>query len=76
MRLKSMLNAVAVAAAFGVTATAAIAGPLMLTPSTAPMNLPKVMGVPLAIDTAGVQTKLLSTYRQVRTFWLSRAIVR
>jgi len=74
MRLKSMLSAAAIAGAFGVTVTAALAGPLMLGPTTAPM-VPKVMAVPIA-NTTIVQTKLLATYRSVRAFWLSRAIVR
>ena len=74
MRLKSMLSAAAVAGAFGVTVTAALAGPLMLGPTTAPM-VPKVFSVPIANATT-VQTKLLASYRSVRAFWLSRAIVR
>lgn len=74
MRLKSMFTAAVVAGAFGVTVTAALAGPLMLGPTTAPM-MPKLMSVPI-VKVEMVQTKLLNTYRQVRTFWLSRAIVR
>lgn len=76
MRLKSMLSAAAITAVFGVTVSAAIAGPLMLGPTSAPMSLPKAMGIPIVLNTSGVQVQLLSTYRQVRTFWLSRAIVR
>ena len=74
MRLKSLLSAAVVAGVFGVTVTAALAGPLMLGPTTAPVMVPKVLSVPVANVT--VQTKLLATYRQVRAFWLSRAIVR
>lgn len=73
MRLKSLLSAAVVAGAFGVTVTAALAGPLIIGPTTAPM-VPKVFSIPIANTT--VQTKLLATYRQVRAFWLSRAIVR
>ena len=73
MRLKSLLSAAVVAGAFGVTVTAALAGPLMLGPTTVPL-MPKVLSVPVANVT--VQSKLLATYRQVRAFWLSRAIVR
>ncbi len=73
MRLKSLLSAAVVAGAFGVTVTAALAQPLMLGPSTAPM-VPKVFSVPIANTT--VQTKLVASYRQLRAFWLSRAIVR
>jgi len=75
MRLKSMLSAAAVVGAFGVTVSAALAGPLMLGPTTAPMT-PKVYSVPIVNSTAAVQTKILATYRSVRAFWLSRAIVR
>lgn len=75
MRLKSMLSAALVAGAFGVTVSAALAGPLMLGPASAPMGVPKTMAVPIATTTA-VQTQVLNTYRQVRAFWLSRAIVR
>lgn len=74
MRLKSMFTAAVVAGAFGVTVSAALAGPLMLGPSTAPFT-PKLMAVPI-VKVNTVQTKLLNTYRQVRAFWLSRAIVR
>ena len=74
MRLKSMFTAAVVAGVFGVTVTAALAGPLMLGPTTAPMS-PKINAVPV-VNVSLVQTKLLNTYRQVRTFWLSRAIVR
>ncbi len=74
MRLRSLLSAAVVAGTFGVTVTAAIAAPLMLGPATAPMA-PKVLGIPIA-NTTMVQTKLLNTYRSVRSFWVSRAIVR
>lgn len=73
MRLKSLLSAAVVAGAFGVTITAALAQPLLLGPTSAPM-VPKAIGI--HISGAQVQTKILATYRQVRTFWLSRAIVR
>jgi hypothetical protein len=74
MRLKSMFLAAVVAGAFGVTVTAALAGPLMLGPTTVPMG-PKMMSVPI-VKVGMVQTKLLNTYREVRAFWLSRALVR
>lgn len=73
MRLKSLLSAAVIAGAFGVTVTAAFAQPLLLGPTSAPM-LPKAFAIP--ISGAQVQTKVLATYRQVRSFWLSRAIVR
>ena len=71
MRLKQLLSAAVVAGAFGVTVTTAFAGPLMLGPASAPM-MPKAFAIPIN----GVQTQFLATYRSVRTFWLSRAIVR
>lgn len=71
MRRKNVLAA-AVAGAFGVTITAALANPL-LGPVTAPM-IGKAAIVPTA--TIPVQTKVLSAYRELRSFWLSRGIVR
>lgn len=70
---KRLLSAALVLGTFGVTVSAALAGPLVLGPSSAPM-LPKVLSVPLSPSM--VQTKVLSAYRQVRAFWVSRAIVR
>lgn len=71
MRRKNVLAA-ALAGAFGVTITAALANPL-LGPVTAPM-VGKAAIVP--VQTVPVQTKLLNVYREVRSFWLSRGIVR
>ncbi len=48
-------------------------GPLMLGPVRAPIAIPRVFVTP---STRDMSQSLLSTYRQVRTFWLSRAIVR
>ncbi len=71
--MKKLFTAGIVAGAFAATISGALAGPLLLGPTTAPM-LPKVMAVP--VSTVPVQSKLLNTYRQIRAFWLSRAIVR
>lgn len=69
------LTAAALAGVFGVTlfATSSFAGPLMLGPVRAPA--PKVLVAPV-VKKVPVQTQLLNAYRQVRSFWLSRAIVR
>jgi hypothetical protein len=72
MRRKNVLAA-AVAGAFGVTITAALANPL-LGPAPAPM-VGKAAIVPVT-HTVPVQTKVLNAYRELRTFWLSRGIVR
>jgi hypothetical protein len=58
----------------GATTTGAMASPLLIGTPTAPVSAPKVV---VAVPTAtAVQTQALNTYRQIRSFWLSRAIVR
>ncbi len=58
----------------GATTTGAMASPLLIGTPIAPASAPKmVVAVPMAM---AVQTQALNTYRQVRAFWLSRAIVR
>lgn len=67
---------VVVASAFGlgVFATSSFAsGPLVLGPGTAPLS-PRVLVKPATMQM--VQTKALETYRQLRTYWISRGIVR
>lgn len=73
---KRLLSAAALAGvlAFSLMSTASFAGPLIMGPGVAPMT-PKVTAVP-AMNAAKVQVKLLNAYREFRTFWLSRAIVR
>jgi hypothetical protein len=73
MNVKSVLTATLLGGFLGVTMSAALAAPVMLGPGVTPM-LPKVMAVPIVPVKMGPQ--LLATYRQVRTFWLSRAVVR
>jgi len=56
----------------GVFATSSFAsGPIVIGPAPAP-------AVPQAtiVKTSPLSAKVLNTYRQVRAFWLSRAIVR
>lgn len=74
MRLKSVLSAAVLAGAFCVTVSGAIAGPIILGP-TMPNTLPKALAIPLN-TTQPIHVQLLNGYRQVREFWLSRAIVR
>jgi hypothetical protein len=71
MTNKKRLLTAAVAGAFGLGlfATSSFAGPLVLGPAT-----PKVMAV--SVHTVPVKTQMINAYRQVRAFWLSRAIVR
>lgn len=74
--IKRLLTAAALAGVFGLTlmSTASFAGPLMLGPINAPVSVPKVFSTPVHRTVPNVQ--LLNTYRQIRSFWLSRAIVR
>jgi hypothetical protein len=74
MHRKNLLSLALVAAALGITVSAALAGPIMLGPTTAPMT-PKTLTVPISTSKM-VQVQLLNAYRQVREFWLSRALVR
>lgn len=75
--VKRLVSAAALAGAFGLTvmATASLAGPLMLGPINAPAPAPKVFSTPI-YRSMPLNTQLLNTYREVRAFWLSRAIVR
>jgi len=58
----------------GLLTTASLAnGPVILGPVSAPM--PKV-GVTSAMSAAHMQAAAINSYRQVRAFWLSRALVR
>jgi hypothetical protein len=72
---KKLLTATALAGAFGLGlfATSSFAsGPLVLG-GVAPTTVPKLT---TTVSPVSVQSKALSTYRQIRAFWLSRAIVR
>ena len=67
--------ALAVSLGLGLFATSSLAsGPIVLGPVSAPTAVPKVLVTP--VTTVSTQAKVLSAYRQLRTFWLSRAIVR
>ncbi len=70
---KNLVLASVLAAGLGIFASSSFAsGPIVLGSSVAPV-MPKVIAAP-AQQT--MSTKALSIYRQVRSFWLSRAIVR
>lgn len=75
--IKRLLTAAALAGVFGLTlfSTASLAGPLMFGPITPPVPVPKVLFTPIH-KTVPINTQLLNNYRQLRSFWLSRAIVR
>ncbi len=71
---KNILLASVFAGALGLVASTSFAsGPIVLGPSVAPV-MPKLVATQTGQST--MQTKALSIYRQVRSFWLSRAIVR
>ena len=71
---KNLLLASVLAGALGLVASTSFAsGPIILGPSVAPIT-PNLVAVQPGQST--MQTKALSTYRQIRSFWLSRAIVR
>lgn len=72
MRLKKSFSLAIAVGALALTASAALAGPLVLGP--APATAPTTLGIPLNVGTVKVQ--MLTAYKQVRSFWLSRAIVR
>ena len=67
--------ALAVSLGLGLFATSSLAsGPIVLGPVSATTAVPKVLVTP--VSTISAQAKMLSAYRTVRGFWLSRAIVR
>jgi hypothetical protein len=73
---KRLLTAAVLASTLGLgllTSASLANGPIIMGPVSAPM--PKV-GMNTAMSTANMQMAAVSTYRQVRAFWLSRALVR
>ncbi len=70
---KSLFLAAVIAGALGLGASSSFAsGPIVLGPTSVPVT-PKVVAVQAH---SAMPTKALSMYRQIRSFWLSRAIVR
>jgi hypothetical protein len=72
MTNKKRLLTFAATSAFGLglIATASIAGPIMLGPVPMPVHTAPV------VHTVPVKAQMLNAYRQLRTFWISKAIVR
>ena len=77
IQIKRLFTAAALAGVFGLSllASSSLAGPLLMGPVRAPLSIPKFFVAPI-VHTVPIKTQLLSTYRQIRSFWLSRAIVR
>src|SRR5580658_22128 len=75
--IKRLLTAAALAGVFGLTlfSTASLAGPLMFGPINPPVPVPKVFTTAIH-QSMPVNNQLLHTYREIRSFWLSRALVR
>jgi hypothetical protein len=74
---KRLFTAAALAGVFGLGlfATSSLAnGPMILGPVSATASVPRVLATP--VSTVSTQAKVLSAYKQIRGFWLSRAIVR
>jgi hypothetical protein len=73
MTNKKRVLSVALLGAFslGLVATSSYATPIM-----GPVTVPAPVSVNAPVSKASSGSQLLKTYRQVRTFWLSRAIVR
>ena len=73
MTNKKRVLSVALLGAFslGMVATSSNA-----TPITGPVAVPAPVTVSAPVSKAPGSSQLLKTYRQVRAFWLSRAIVR
>jgi hypothetical protein len=74
IQTKRLLTAAAVAGilSLAVLSNSSFAsGPLVLVPR-APVSTAKVF----VVNTTSIKTQILNSYRQVRAFWLSRAIVR
>ena len=55
----------------GIASSSFASGPIVVGPAPAPAVPPATI-----VKTSPIQAKVLNTYRQVRAFWLSRAIVR
>jgi hypothetical protein len=78
IQVKRLVTAATLAGVFGLTlfaTSSSASGPLMLGPVHAPVVAPKAVVSPVT-HTMMVQQQLLTSYRQIRSFWLSRAIVR
>lgn len=68
---KRLLTLALLAGALGAGTASFASGPVILSP----VPMPKT-AVTASVTTPAVGTSLLKTYRSVRAFWLSRALVR
>lgn len=67
--MRKVLSVALLAGALGVTVSAALANPIM------PMG-PAVPAFSISNATVPIQTMAVNSYRSLRAFWLSKAIVR
>ncbi|HMW91987.1 MAG TPA: hypothetical protein PLC15_10990 [Candidatus Obscuribacter sp.] len=68
---KRLLIAGLVLGAMGAGTASFASGPVVVTPTTVPNT-----AVNASVNVKPAQTNLLKTYRSIRAFWLSRALVR
>ncbi|MBN8661632.1 MAG: hypothetical protein LCH63_15855 [Candidatus Melainabacteria bacterium] len=68
---KSLLTAGLVLGALGAGTASFASGPLTVAPTPVPTKT-----VMASVNVKPIQTNLLKSYRSVRAFWLSRALVR
>jgi hypothetical protein len=73
MTNKKRLLTLALSGAFGL---GLVATSVLATPLAGPVTTPAPVTASVPVTKAPVHSQLLKAYRQVRTFWLSRAIVR
>ncbi len=69
--MKKLLSVTLLTGALGVTVTAALANPMF-----APVSAPAPHLTTAPVTAVPISSQVLNTYRSVRAFWLSRAIVR
>ena len=73
MTNKKRLLSVALSGAFGL---GLVATSVLATPLAVPVTTPSPVAVSAPVTKVPAHSQLLKTYRQIRAFWLSRAIVR
>jgi multisubunit Na+/H+ antiporter MnhG subunit len=71
----TLAAALVAGAGFSLSLASVASGPIILSPVTAPVTAPRIATATVQRGTQ-LQKQFLSAYRQVRTFWLSRGIVR
>jgi hypothetical protein len=73
MTNQKRILSVALSGAFGL---GLVATSVFATPLSVPVIVPAPVTVSAPVTTAPMHSQLIKAYRQVRAFWLSRAIVR